>query len=224
MGKRARPKVPDGIADDQLRGHGGAPDVLEALARSRWVPVGWPGRLDRAIGPRTPQRQLVAPGRIRDMHFRLPLSDGCPARLGDHRGRLRLVPGDGSADARAQRPPLSHRPASRRPPRSAPPPVPRSAPLPTPPPDLATYAQIETQVEALRELAPKSPVTPILLDEQGVRDWMTKAMASGVDHTALAAESRLFAHLGLLPAGRFARAAGARSGRRPGTRLLRCGH
>jgi hypothetical protein len=67
--------------------------------------------------------------------------------------------------------------------------------------DLATYTQIETQVEALRELAPKSSVTPILLDEQGVRDWMTKAMESGVDHTALAAESRLFSHLGLLPAG-----------------------
>jgi hypothetical protein len=68
-------------------------------------------------------------------------------------------------------------------------------------PDLATYARIERQVEALRDLAPKAPVTPILLDEQGVRDWMTKAMESGVDHTALAAESRLFSHLGLLPVG-----------------------
>jgi hypothetical protein len=67
--------------------------------------------------------------------------------------------------------------------------------------DLATYAQIEMQVEALRELAPKSPVTPILLDEAGVRDWMTKATQSGVDHTAMAAQSRLFVHLGLLPAG-----------------------
>ncbi len=67
--------------------------------------------------------------------------------------------------------------------------------------DLATYSQIETQVEALRELAPKSPVTPVLLDEQGVRDWMTKAMETGVDHAALAAQSRLFVHLGLLPAG-----------------------
>ncbi|MGD0862430.1 MAG: hypothetical protein ABSA21_06665 [Candidatus Limnocylindrales bacterium] len=65
----------------------------------------------------------------------------------------------------------------------------------------ATYAQIEIQVEQLRMLEPKSPVTPILLDEQGVRDWMTKASATGVDHAALAAESRLFVHLGLLPAG-----------------------
>jgi len=72
---------------------------------------------------------------------------------------------------------------------------------PNPTADLATYARIETQVEAVRDLAPKAPVTPILLDEQGVRDWMTKAMESGVDHTALAAESRLFSHLGLLPVG-----------------------
>ena len=67
--------------------------------------------------------------------------------------------------------------------------------------DLALYAQIETQVEALRQLRPKLPVTPTLLDENGVRDWMTKATESGVDHAALAAESRLFVHLGLLPAG-----------------------
>ena len=67
--------------------------------------------------------------------------------------------------------------------------------------DQATYAQIEAQVEQLRQLAPKSPITPILLDEQGVRDWMTKATEQGVDHAALAAQSRLFAHLGLLPAG-----------------------
>jgi hypothetical protein len=65
----------------------------------------------------------------------------------------------------------------------------------------ATYAQIESQVEELRQLTPRSPITPLLLDEQGVRDWMTKASAKGVDHAALAAESRLFAHLGLLPAG-----------------------
>jgi hypothetical protein len=67
--------------------------------------------------------------------------------------------------------------------------------------DLATYAQIETQVEALRELGPKSPVTPVLLDEQGISDWMTRANQNGVDHAALAAQSRLFAHLGLLPSG-----------------------
>jgi hypothetical protein len=75
--------------------------------------------------------------------------------------------------------------------------------LPTPDAsvDQATYARIETQVEQLRQLSPKSTVTPILLDEQGVRDWMTKATQTGVDHQALAAESRLLIHLGMLPAG-----------------------
>ncbi len=56
-------------------------------------------------------------------------------------------------------------------------------------------------MEELRALKPKSAVNPILLDEQGVRDWMTKAYQAGVDHQAMAAQSRLFAHLGLLPAG-----------------------
>jgi hypothetical protein len=67
--------------------------------------------------------------------------------------------------------------------------------------NLAAYALIESQVEALRQLSPKSAIAPILLDEQGVHDWMMKAMAAGVDHAALASQSRLFVHLGLLPAG-----------------------
>jgi hypothetical protein len=66
--------------------------------------------------------------------------------------------------------------------------------------DQAIYAGIEAQVEELRALTPRSAVNPILLDEQGVRDWMTKAQTS-VDHKAMAAQSRLFAHLGLLPPG-----------------------
>jgi hypothetical protein len=65
----------------------------------------------------------------------------------------------------------------------------------------AIYARIETQVEQLRQLSPKSSVTPVLLDEKGVRDWMTKATETGVDHKAIAAESRLLIHLGMLPAG-----------------------
>ena len=68
-------------------------------------------------------------------------------------------------------------------------------------PDLTLYPRIEAQVEQLRQLSPKSTVAPTLLDEQGVRDWMTKAFQSSVDHKALAAESRLFIHMGLLPAG-----------------------
>jgi len=69
------------------------------------------------------------------------------------------------------------------------------------PADLAVYSQIESQVQALRELTAKSPVTPVLLDSQGVRDWLTKANAAQTDHKALADESKLFIHLGLLPEG-----------------------
>ena len=56
-------------------------------------------------------------------------------------------------------------------------------------------------MQALRRLTAKSPVTPVLLDSQGVRDWLTKASAAQTDLQALAEESRLFIHLGLLPAG-----------------------
>ena len=66
--------------------------------------------------------------------------------------------------------------------------------------DLATYAQVQLQVEQMRQLTAKKPVSPTLLDEQGVRDWMTRA-TQDVDHQALAAQSRLLIHLGLLPAG-----------------------
>lgn len=69
------------------------------------------------------------------------------------------------------------------------------------PADLAVYAQIESQVQALRGLTAKSPVTPVLLDSQGVRDWLTKANAAQTNHQAMADQSRLFIDLGLLPAG-----------------------
>ncbi len=67
--------------------------------------------------------------------------------------------------------------------------------------DRATYAAIESQVEALRGLTHTTTVSPVLLDSKGVSDWLTKAFAEQVDHQALADESRLFVHLGLLPAG-----------------------
>jgi hypothetical protein len=67
--------------------------------------------------------------------------------------------------------------------------------------DQAVYSAIERQVEAIRQLQPKSTVTPVLLDSKGVRDWLTKATAERTNHQALADESRLFAHLGLIPAG-----------------------
>ncbi len=69
------------------------------------------------------------------------------------------------------------------------------------PSNLTVYNTIETQVEQLRQLAPKAAVTPVLLDEQGVRDYMTKAAATQMNHAVLAAQSRLYIHLGLLPAG-----------------------
>jgi hypothetical protein len=67
--------------------------------------------------------------------------------------------------------------------------------------DAAIYAQIEQQVEQLRGLPATQTVTPTLLDEQGVRDWMTKANQEQTDHLALATEGRLLIHLRLLPAG-----------------------
>jgi hypothetical protein len=67
--------------------------------------------------------------------------------------------------------------------------------------DQAVYSQIESQVQGLRNLSAKSPVTPVLLDSNGVRDWLTRANEAQTDHKAMAGESRLFIHLGLLPAG-----------------------
>ena len=76
-----------------------------------------------------------------------------------------------------------------------------AADLPSAEPDQVTYARIESQVEAIRGLRHTSTVTPVLLDSAGVRDWLTKANAAQTNHLALANESRLFIHLGLLPAG-----------------------
>jgi len=69
------------------------------------------------------------------------------------------------------------------------------------PSDEAIYTQIEQQVEELRGLPATQTITPTLLDEQGVRDWMTKANQQQTDHVAVAKEGRLLIHLGLLPAG-----------------------
>jgi hypothetical protein len=69
------------------------------------------------------------------------------------------------------------------------------------PADLAVYAQIESQVQALRGLSARSPVTPVLLDSQGVGDWLARANAAQTDHQAMANQSTLFIHLGLLPPG-----------------------
>ncbi len=67
--------------------------------------------------------------------------------------------------------------------------------------DQVVYAKIEAEIEAIRGLQHKSTVTPVLLDSNGVRNWLVKANAAQTDHAALANESKLFSHLGLLPAG-----------------------
>jgi hypothetical protein len=67
--------------------------------------------------------------------------------------------------------------------------------------DDAVYAEIEQQVEKLRGLTATTTVIPTLLDEQGVRTWMTKTDEEQTDHVATAKEGRLLIHLGLLPEG-----------------------
>ena len=67
--------------------------------------------------------------------------------------------------------------------------------------DQAVYAAIESQVQAIRQLQPKTTVTPVLLDSNGVRDWLSRANAEQTNHQAMADESRLFIDMGLLPAG-----------------------
>jgi hypothetical protein len=67
--------------------------------------------------------------------------------------------------------------------------------------DAATYLQIEQQVEQLRGLTGTKGVNPVLLDQKGVQDWLTKANQEQTDHVAMAKESRLLIHLGLLPPG-----------------------
>jgi hypothetical protein len=79
--------------------------------------------------------------------------------------------------------------------------IPTAQPTPYASADMATYAQIETEVQQIRQLTAKKAVTPTLLDEQGVRDWMTQANEKTLDHAALTFESRLFVDLGLLPLG-----------------------
>jgi hypothetical protein len=69
------------------------------------------------------------------------------------------------------------------------------------PSDVATFARIEGQVEQLRGLSPKSPVTPVLLDSRALADELTRINADQTNHVAVAAEGRLLIHLGLLPEG-----------------------
>jgi hypothetical protein len=67
--------------------------------------------------------------------------------------------------------------------------------------DLATFARIESQVEAIRGLRPANTVTPVLLSPTALRDKLVELNAAETNHAAIADKSRLFVHLGLLPAG-----------------------
>jgi hypothetical protein len=62
-------------------------------------------------------------------------------------------------------------------------------------------AAIESQVESIRGLTAATPVTPVLLSPTGLVDKLTAINDAETNHQALADESRLFVHLGLLPAG-----------------------
>jgi hypothetical protein len=60
---------------------------------------------------------------------------------------------------------------------------------------------IEGQVDSVRGLTAANPVTPVLLDSTGLVDKLTAINTAETNHQAMADESRLFVHLGLLPAG-----------------------
>jgi hypothetical protein len=67
--------------------------------------------------------------------------------------------------------------------------------------DQEIYARIEAQIEAIRGLDHKATVSPVLLDAKGVSDWLTKANAAQTNHEALAALTKIYIHMGLLPTG-----------------------
>jgi hypothetical protein len=91
-------------------------------------------------------------------------------------------------------------------------PTPTLAPPPSPAPtstaggsvddaqQQAVYEQIEQQVVAIRELAPKQPVTPVLLDEAGLKAELAKQAAADASAAEIQQQQRLLQSLGVLPA------------------------
>jgi hypothetical protein len=69
------------------------------------------------------------------------------------------------------------------------------------PADQATYTAIEKQVQTLRDLKATQAVNPVLLDSAGVASYLSKINAAETNHTAIADESRLLVHMGMLPPG-----------------------
>ena len=82
------------------------------------------------------------------------------------------------------------------------PPSPTSTAQPTPSPDAATvYAEIERQVQQIRGLEAKKPVTPALLDEVQLKRNMTAQFDKDTPPAVVAATEKLYQLLGLIPAG-----------------------
>lgn len=93
--------------------------------------------------------------------------------------------------------PTSSPTATRTPPATATPPV---SIQPTRPPDpAAVYAAIEQDVQRMRGLTPRRPVTPQLLDETALRARIRDQLARDNPPERIAAEERLLKGLGLFP-------------------------
>lgn len=84
----------------------------------------------------------------------------------------------------------------------SPPSVAPSTVAPTATPDPATvYAQIEAQVQTIRELKAKTPVEPTLLDDATLKKNMAASFAKDNPPEVIAATQRLYELMGLVPAG-----------------------
>ena len=92
--------------------------------------------------------------------------------------------------------------ASATPSATSPPSVAPSTVAPTATPDPATvYAQIEAQVQPIRELKAKTPVEPTLLDDATLKKNMAASFAKDNPPEVIAATQRLYELMGLVPAG-----------------------
>ncbi len=78
---------------------------------------------------------------------------------------------------------------------------PSSAPTPAGSQDTAAvYQQIEDQVVAIRELQPKAPVHPTVLDDAGIKKFVADGFDKDNPPALIAANERVYKALGLLPA------------------------
>ena len=85
---------------------------------------------------------------------------------------------------------------------AAPSAAPTATAAPTTTPDPATvYAEIEQQVQQLRELKAKTPVDPTLLDDATLKKNMSAAFSKENPPELIAAQQRTFELMGLIPPG-----------------------